>query len=171
MMGSVERILAALNEARVRYLIVGGVAVVLHGRIRTTLDINLVVQLERENVLRALGALARLGYRPRAPVAAESFADAATRRTWIEEKHLTVFSLSSSEIPLFEVDLFVSEPFDFDEVFARSLSVTLEREQVRVIGLDDLIALKQKVNRPRDQEDVMALLAIKDAQTKAGGSS
>lgn len=70
MVGDNERALQALNSAGVRYLVVGGVAVVLHGHLRTTADLDLVVQLERENVLKAVRALAGLGYRPRAPVAA-----------------------------------------------------------------------------------------------------
>jgi hypothetical protein len=52
----VRTILSALNDANVRYLIVGGLAVVAHGYVRFTQDIDLVVQLERENVLRAMNA-------------------------------------------------------------------------------------------------------------------
>ena len=60
----VRTILRALNDANVRYLIVGGLAVVAHGYVRFTQDIDLVVQLERENVLRAMNALTAIGYRP-----------------------------------------------------------------------------------------------------------
>ena len=54
MTGAIERVLAALNAAEVRYLVVGGVAVVLHGYLRTTADLDLVVELETDNVLRAV---------------------------------------------------------------------------------------------------------------------
>jgi len=57
----VRTILSALNDANVRYLIVGGLAVVAHGYVRFTQDIDLVVQLERENVLRAMSALMAIG--------------------------------------------------------------------------------------------------------------
>lgn len=40
-----------------RYLVAGGVAVVLHGYLRTTADLDLIVQLEPDNTLRALNAL------------------------------------------------------------------------------------------------------------------
>lgn len=53
----VEWVLTPLERAEVRYLVVGGVAVVLHGYLRTTLDLDLVVQLERGNVERALSAI------------------------------------------------------------------------------------------------------------------
>lgn len=47
MTGEIEQVSEALNRARVRYLVVGGVAVALHGYLRTTADLDLVVQLSR----------------------------------------------------------------------------------------------------------------------------
>ena len=82
----VRTILRALNDANVRYLIVGGLAVVAHGYVRFTQDIDLVVQLERENVLRAMNALTAIGYRPLIPVDATQFADEALRQQWRDEK-------------------------------------------------------------------------------------
>jgi hypothetical protein len=162
MLGTIERVLAALNDARVEYLVVGGVAVVLHGYLRTTADLDLVVRLERENVLRAMTALGELGYRPHAPVPAEALADEATREGWIRDKGLTVFSLWSAEHPAFEVDVFVAEPFDFEATFARALHVALDTTTATVVSLSDLIALKKSVARPQDLLDVEALMALED---------
>jgi hypothetical protein len=159
-LGSIEAVLAALNAAGVRYLVVGGVAVVLHGHLRTTADLDLVVQLTRDNALAAVRALGRLGFRPRPPVPAEDFADAATRAKWLAEKGLTVFSLWSAEAAGLEVDLFVSEPFDFDEVYARSVAVSLDNTTAAVVSLPDLVRLKRTAGRPIDHADVEALLAI-----------
>jgi predicted nucleotidyltransferase len=83
------------------------------------------------------------------------------RESWLREKDLTVFSLWSPVHPTLEIDLFVSEPFDFDVVYARAVRVRLERSEAMVVSLDDLIALKRRANRPRDQEDVAALEALK----------
>jgi len=57
----IRTIFRALNDADVHYLIVGGLAVVAHGYVRFTQDIDLVIQLERENVLRAMNALTAIG--------------------------------------------------------------------------------------------------------------
>ena len=73
---SVEAIVCALNEAGVRYLIVGGMAVVAHGYLRFTADLDLVLDLREGNLDRAVSALAGQGYRPRAPVPLEDFVDA-----------------------------------------------------------------------------------------------
>jgi len=172
MVGEIEAVLDSLNQARVRYLVVGGVAVVLHGYLRTTADLDLVIQLQPENVLRAMGALANLGYRPRAPVPAEAFADQELRDRWIREKGLAVFSLWSPAHPTLEIDLFVSEPFDFDAVYSRAIRVPLEKIEATVIALEDLIALKRQVGRPRDLEDVIALESLRETEgrDKAGSN-
>ncbi|PWB79646.1 MAG: hypothetical protein C3F08_06225 [Candidatus Methylomirabilota bacterium] len=162
MVGEIESILDALNRAGVRYLIVGGVAVVLHGYLRTTADLDLIIQLERDNVLKAVRALQDHQYRPRAPVSAEDFAEQQIREQWIQDKGLEVFTLWSPAHPTLELDLFVSEPFDFDAVYARALHVPLEKTEATVIAFDDLIALKRGVGRPRDLDDIAALESLTD---------
>jgi len=166
--GDLERTLSALEEAQVRYLVVGGVAVVLHGHLRVTADLDLVVQLTPDNVERAIRALQGLGYRPRAPVAASQFARAEVREEWIRDKGLTVFSLWSPEHPGFEVDLFVQEPFDFDAVYDRAVRVELDSCMATVISRSDLIVLKEATGRPRDQEDVAALRALGEHNDRKG---
>jgi hypothetical protein len=159
----IEQVLASLNAAGVRYLVVGGVAVVLHGHLRTTADLDLVVSLEPSNARRAIDAVAALGYRARAPVPAERFADAAERAAWISEKELTVFSLWSDRLPGLELDLFVREPFDFEQAWARRVTVSLDTTTATVVGLQDLLALKREARRPQDLADVEALEAIAGA--------
>lgn len=161
-----EQVLAALNAGQVRYLVVGGVAVVLHGHLRTTADLDLVLSLVPDNVRRALEALGGLGFRPRAPVPAEEFADPAARDRWADEKGMTVFSLWSARVPGIEVDLFVREPFDFEPAFGRAARVTLDTTSATVVSLQDLVAMKRAAGRPLDLADVAALEAI---AAKGGG--
>lgn len=161
MVGDIERIVEALERAGVQYLIVGGIAVVLHGHLRTTADLDLVVRLQPPHVGNAVAALSSLGWRPRSPVPFESFADAEARTAWMRDKGLTVFSLYNPAVPTLEVDLFVEEPFAFAEVHGRAVRVPLEGTTGTVISLDDLIAMKRAVGRPGDLEDVAALEAIR----------
>ncbi len=151
------RALSALDTARARYVVVGGIAVVLHGHLRTTLDLDLVLELAPDNLTAALGGLAAAGFVPVVPLAILAFADAENRRHWIEHRNMVVFSLWHPDDPAFKVDLFVQEPFSFPEVYERVVWVELEGIRVPVANVDDLIALKLKAGRPQDLADVEAL--------------
>ena len=155
-----ETVFRLLNGAGVRYLVVGGVAVVLHGHLRTTDDLDIVIELREHNLRPALDSLKAGGFRPRAPVDLHEFANAATRREWINTKNLQVFSLWHPDLPGFEVDVFVEEPFDFAEAWSRRIEVQLDETSASVVSLDDLIALKKRAARARDLADVQELEAI-----------
>lgn len=155
---SLTAIFHALNRADVRYLIAGGVAVNLHGYQRLTHDLDLVIQLEQGNIRQAMGALGALGYQPTAPVRAEDFADAGLRQSWIESKGMKVFSLTSDRLPDTTLDIFVTEPFDFQREYERCPTVELDRElSVRVVSIPTLIYMKEQAGRERDRDDVQHL--------------
>ena len=140
---------------------------VLHGYPRFTADLDLVVELTASNASAAIAALQTLGYRPRAPVRAEDFADEDIRSRWRDEKGLPVFSLWSPGYPGTEVDLFVEEPFDFGEAWSRRLDAVLDDgTTVHVVGIDDLRTLKASVGRPKDVDDIAQLDAIARATLK-----
>lgn len=155
-----ERIFAALEASGARYLVVGGVAVVLHGHLRFTADLDIALDLAAANVDAALSALEGLGFRPRAPVGLRAFADAEQRAEWERTKGMTVFSLWSPTLPGTEIDLFLSEPLPFEAAWPRRLRADLGGTVVDVASLADLIEMKRRVGRPQDLEDVCALEAL-----------
>lgn len=155
-------VLRALHEAEVRAVVVGGVAVVLHGHPRLTADLDLVLDLASQNVTAALTVLVQQGLRPRLPVAPEQFADPVIRERWQRERNLTVFSLHDPADPLREVDLLAESPLPFDELWDASRIVVVADVPVRVAGIDHLIAMKRAAGRPQDLADVVALEALRD---------
>ncbi|MCC6644932.1 MAG: nucleotidyl transferase AbiEii/AbiGii toxin family protein [Polyangiaceae bacterium] len=159
-MSSLASIVSALDESGARFVVVGGLAVVLHGHARLTADVDLVVDLSPGEAIKPVAALTRLGMVPRAPVAARDFADPEARRRWSEEEGMKVFSLWDPRAPLREVDLFVEPPIPFEDLWARSVEVTLAGRRVRVASLSDLIAMKRLAGRPKDLEDIAALTAL-----------
>ena len=161
MTGEIERLLTELSDAGIRYLVVGGVAVVLHGYVRATADLDLVIDLEPENIRRALQLLKDRGFHPRPPVPLEAFADGAERKRWIEERDLKVFSLWHPRLPGLEVDIFVEEPFPFDEAYRRATRVQVGSSPVTVAAIDDLIAMKRSAGRAQDAADIEVLLELK----------
>ncbi|MGH2630453.1 MAG: DUF6036 family nucleotidyltransferase [Actinomycetota bacterium] len=157
-----EPIFAALERAGVRYVTVGGVAVVLHGHARFTADLDLVVDLASEAAANAIDALTAVGFRPRLPVEADGFADPAVRERWVTQQGMTMFSMWDPDDPLRSVDLFVEQPIDFEELWERSVVVDIEGTPVRVASIADLIRLKRIADRPMDREDIGALEAIEE---------
>jgi hypothetical protein len=91
-MGMYDDVYAALEAADVRYVVVGGMAVVMSGHVRATVDLDVVVDLEPEPATRAMRALQQLGLQPRVPVTPADFADPGIRNQRIEDKHMRVLS-------------------------------------------------------------------------------
>lgn len=115
-----ESLFSGLNKAKVRYLVVGGIAVNLYGIERATADIDLVVDLEEGNLNRFIASMKELNFKPKVPVKLEDFANKEKRDVWIKEKGMLVFSLFDPENPFFLLDIFVEIPFNFSAVLALS---------------------------------------------------
>lgn len=160
---SFEAIVRALQQREVRYLIAGGLAVNAHGYLRFTKDVDLVLQLVSENILRAFDALSPLGYKPLLPVAASQFADTATREGWVRDKHMMVFQLWSDHHRETPIDVFAAEPFDFDVEYTNALIKPLYGVvAVRFVRLPTLIAMKQNAGRQQDLLDLEHLQMLNE---------
>lgn len=151
------RLFHALHDADIRYVAVGGVAVVLHGHVRATADVDLVLDFSAPELARAMGLLQRLGYRPLLPVEASGFADPEQRRLWVEQKGMLVFSLTHPDPAWPGVDVFVHEPFPFEEMWEASRLMNAGGVLVRVCSLPQLLAMKRAAGRAQDQADIEAL--------------
>ena len=155
---NLEKIFKTLNEAAVRYLVVGGMAVMAHGYLRMTRDLDLIIALDGENLVRALHVFEALGYRPNAPVALMDFADPAQRRLWQDEKGMMVYQLISDDLMDCPIDIFVEEPIAFTEMYPARVEYELsDTVRIPVIGLKHLRQLKQAAGRPRDLLDLKEL--------------
>lgn len=160
---SVEAIVRALNEAQVRYLIVGGIAVNAHGFVRLTRDVDLVIQLESENAARGLNALIDIGYQLAIPVSPEDFADQENREKWRREKSMIVLKLWSDRHRRTPVDVFVYEPFPFDSEFKAAARLEIAPGlQAPVVSLETLLKMKEEAGRPQDLEDIHELKRSKE---------
>jgi hypothetical protein len=158
--GLFEPLFQALNASSGRYVVVGGLATVLHGHARLTADVDLIVDFDAQGLAAMLDALVALGLRPRPPVEAREFADPTRRAEWVREKGMRVFSLWDPKNPMLEVDLFVDHPMDFEDLWQRSEEVDLGGTVVRIASIPDLIQLKRLAGRPQDIQDIEALEEI-----------
>lgn len=163
-----EPIFAALNDHHVRYVVVGGLATVLHGYARLTADIDLVVDLEPVEARRAVTTLVGLGFRPRVPIDPLDFADPEVRRKWIDEKGMRALSFWDPANPMRELDLFVEPPIDFQLLWQHAEIVHVRGAHVRIASISDLIHMKRIAGRPEDLIDIEALQEIQ--RRKEAGS-
>ena len=141
----VTQVCAALNSTGAHYLVIGGMACVLHGYIRATKDVDILIQRTLENARQVLAALETIGY---------GFA-----REWSPEevlrKPITIIGDDAA------VDIFtVAWSVKYDDVIARGATVEVEGVSIPLSGLDDLIATK-RTGRPRDTADIEVLEEIK----------
>ena len=154
-LASLEAIFRALQESEARYLVVGGLAVIAHGYVRMTKDIDLVLDLSADALPRALRALESLGYRPIVPVKLADFARPELRQDWIENRNMKVFNLVSDQYPDVVIDIFAKEPFSFDAEYRAAVSKEVApRVNAQVVALPALIALKLEADRPQDRADI-----------------
>jgi hypothetical protein len=159
-----EPFFQALNHANLRYIVVGGLATVLHGHARLTVDIDLTVDLAPNHAEKVFATLPKLGFVSQLPVNPADFANSQTRQAWNEEKGIQVFSMIDPANPLRIVDLFVKPPLPFEELWARSKVIHVESTSIRIASLSDLIHLKRLAGRPQDLADLEKLEQIQQLQ-------
>lgn len=118
------------------------------------------MQLLPDNIIRTFAALRTLGYKPLVPITAEQFADATLRESWIRDKGMKVLQFWSDEHRETPIDVFVSEPFNFDEEYQHALFKPLGNLSVRFVSISTLIKMKQTAGRPEDKIDIEFLRMI-----------
>jgi hypothetical protein len=143
-------------------MVAGGIAVNLYGIERATADVDIVLQLEKRNLLRFIGVAEKLGLKPKIPVKLEDFIDSEKRKSWRKDKGMMVFSLYDPKNPFFLIDIFTEMPFDFDAVYKQRKKMKFENIFIPVVPIKELIAMKERSGRPQDQADVFYLKKIMD---------
>lgn len=155
-----EKVFRSLQKNNVRYAVAGGVALVLHGVVRFTADLDLIVDLEQENLARFVGAMTALGYRPRNPVKAGNLLDPAIRAGWKREKGMEVFSFIDPSQPMTLIDVFIEEKIPYPEVMQEILRMEARGITIPVVSLRHLKRLKKAAGRPQDLADIEAIEAL-----------
>ena len=153
-LASFEEIVKVFEDAEVRYLVAGGLAVNAHGYLRFTKDVDFIIQLLPDNIMKAFAALRPLGYQPLIPVTAEQFANVSVRESWIQDKGMKILQFWSDEHRQTPIDMFVTEPFDFNEEYQQALLKPLGNLSVLFVSIPTLIKMKETAGRPGDIVDI-----------------
>lgn len=148
------RLVQALRAHKVNFAIAGGHAVALHGAVRGTFDIDLVLAHTEKNFIAAEKALSNLGLSSRLPVnALEVF---KFRKEYLENRNLIAWSFVNNNNPIELVDILLG--CDMNDV--KKAEVLISGNRVPLVALDDLIKMKKQAGRPQDLEDIRALRAL-----------
>lgn len=161
-----EDVFRALNRARVKYMVAGGVAVNLHGYVRATGDLDILIAMDDGNVKRFIGVVKKRAFKPKVPVKIEEFADPAKRESWIQEKMMKVFSMYNPDDEFEQIDVMIAACLDFDAAYKRKKVIDIGAVKVPVVGLQDLIRLKEAANRGRDRMDIAALRRLGELKSE-----
>ena len=146
----------SLSDNQVTYLMVGGFAVTMHGYARSTEDVDIWIKDDQENRVRLGKAMAIYGY---------------DELPWEEMQFVpgwTNFYIGNGIVLDILIDMKGLEGYTFDECLQIATIATIEKMQVPFLQINQLIANKKAVNRPKDQIDVMELEKIKQLRKEMG---
>jgi len=146
---SFEKLLVRLAEAKVDFILVGGLAVALNGYVRLTEDVDLLVSADPENLRRLLASLATFGEGYGGTLDLSDFNEEPGAIRIIEEKESCI------------IDLFtVMAGCTYRDLIADSETTTLVGHSIRYASKSALIRLKSGSVREKDQIDVIALKGL-----------
>jgi hypothetical protein len=159
---SFREVLDALHENQVECIIIGGVALILHGSTRVTLDIDILYNRSRENIQRLVDALMPFGPKLRlarnekpidSPFDANTIWNGANFTLWTSDFDIDLLA-TTEDLPSYEAVLPDSEVIE-----------TNGGRTFRILSLDALLRIKRRLNRLKDQlalPEIEALIEIRD---------
>ena len=154
----ISAVISALENNGVRCSIVGGCAVALHGIVRGTIDLDLVIEHSAEQFTRCEAVLHEIGFRSRLPVtAAEVF---QFRKEYIKNRNMLAWSFYRPDNPMDVVDILIAK----DLRKLASIRIHSASFAFPVVSLADLIQMKKEAGRPQDHEDLKLLEPLLHAQ-------
>ncbi len=153
---NLETLCEALNINGVRYAIVGGHAVALHGAVRGTVDYDFVINWNLKNLQKAEQALLKLGLVSRHPLSSIDIFN--FKDEYVKNKNMIAWNFYDPTNPLSQVDIVIT----YDLKGRKIKNINFKNIKISIINIDDLISMKVKANREQDKEDVKALKKIRN---------
>ena len=147
-------LLRSLEAHRVRYLLVGGLAMNLLGVPRLTMDVDVVLALDDENLDGFFAVARELGLKPSIPVAIEFPKDPASRREWIERRNRIALPLVAADPGSPTLDVLIEHPLEFESAYSRRERRRVADVEANVASVADMITLKERAGRRQDRDDI-----------------
>ena len=151
---------AGLSKHHIRYVLVGGFALQLHGFQRATYDIDLALAMDEINLERFVEFAQHLDLKPVMPVSLNALKNPELLKQWHREKGMLAFALRSEQGDGMVVDLLIQPEVPFADLIQRATQVQVLGNTLPIASVEDLITMKRAANRPKDQIDLLALEKI-----------
>lgn len=146
-----------LLDAEIDFVVVGGLAVALHGYQRVTLDVDVVLAMTPDNLQNFIDNSKAAGLRPIIPVPIESLANPALIEQWHREKGMLAFALRGPDLMASVIDVLVRPPISFDALKHDAVMVPVGALNIPIASIDHLIAMKTGTGRSKDIIDIEEL--------------
>jgi hypothetical protein len=156
-MESMEIVFRELHAGGVRFVVIGGVALLLHGVVRLTLDLGLVIIPAEDNLRSFLKVMQKLGMRPRVPVDPTDLLKPDIVDRWRHEKGMKAFTFINPKEPTDDIDILIDEIIPFDEIARDAVVFDISGIPVNVISIPHLKRMKMIAGRPQDLADLESL--------------
>ena len=156
------RILKMLYDCKIKYILVGGLAINLYGIPRTTIDVDIMIELNNDNILNLINCFKANGFRFRQPIDEKKLIDKEYRKQLKEEKNVIVLTLENPNNPLEVLDFFIDNPIDFNKAYSRKKNLKVDDFEIYIASIEDIIEIKKISNRPIDISDIENLKLLKE---------
>jgi hypothetical protein len=151
-----------LAESDVDFVLVGGLAVALHGYPRMTMDVDVVLSMDDNNLRRFIDAAKAVGLQPTIPVPIEALAQPELIEQWHREKGMLAFSLRSPEAQATVIDVLVRPVVPYAALRDAAVMIDTGPYRIPVASIDHLIAMKTGTGRGKDAIDIEALMKLRN---------
>jgi hypothetical protein len=158
-------LLKTLEDASIRYVLVGGLAVALRGYPRVTMDVDVVLALDEANLQRFIACAKAAGWLPVAPVSVDALANRELLDCWYTEKGMRAFGLRHPAGVATTIDVLIKPPVSYEDLSRDASLVTVGALRIPVASIDHLIAMKTGTGRGQDQVDIEALRKLEQGDT------
>lgn len=153
----IAELLQSLTDENVQFVLVGGLAVQLHGFLRSTFDIDLVLAMDDANLSRFIDVAKRFSLMPVMPVPIDSLRNPSQIDQWHREKGMLAFALREPQAGGSVVDVLVRPDVPFEKLMSDAVSGELFGRQVCIASIDNLLLMKRIANRPKDLLDISVI--------------
>ncbi len=145
------KLIKQFNKNKIPYALVGGHAVAIHGAVRGTMDVDLILKWSTKTLEKAETTLKQMGLVPRLPISATDVFN--FKDEYINNRNLIAWNFYNPIKPSEQVDIIITHDLNSH----KTINCKYQNTVIKVLSKKDLIQMKSESGRPQDLLDIEAL--------------